>query len=103
MTTFTFNGKPATELQYQQKITDQQLFNAKIHNLAQVIHDYWHNINPYAKPYLNAMFELDKVTDHYYNEDGITIILYFLSNANSWRGEVAKRVKAELRRRCVVK
>jgi hypothetical protein len=26
-----------------------------------------------------------------------SVVLYFLSNASSWRGDVAKRVKAELK------
>jgi hypothetical protein len=29
-------------------------------------------------------------------DDAKTIVLYFLANAQTWRGEVAKRVKAEL-------
>jgi hypothetical protein len=50
-----------------------------------------------AVPYLDAMSCLDKVTDTYGCEDGETQVLYFLANANGWRGETARRVKTELK------
>jgi hypothetical protein len=31
-------------------------------------------------------------------DTGKSIVLYFLSNAGTWRGETAKRVKAELKK-----
>jgi hypothetical protein len=54
--------------------------------------------NPYfgAVPYLQAMMCLDKVTDNYGFDTGKSIVLYFLANASSWRGEVARRIKKEL-------
>jgi len=54
-------------------------------------------VSPYARPYLDAMQTLDKITDDYFADSGKSIVLYFLANANSWRGEVARRVKAELK------
>ena len=50
-----------------------------------------------AVPYIEAMRNIDSVNDMFDAEDGKSIVLYFLSNAASWRGEVAKRVKAELK------
>jgi hypothetical protein len=50
-----------------------------------------------AKPYLQAMLELDTVQDKYYEDDARSIVLYFLSNASTFRGEVAKLLKAELK------
>tara|TARA_R110000868_G_scaffold263878_1_gene522492 strand:+ start:607 stop:864 length:258 start_codon:yes stop_codon:yes gene_type:complete len=50
-----------------------------------------------AVPYLDAMATLDKPTDKYGMDSAKSIILYFLSNATSWRGETAKRVKLELK------
>jgi hypothetical protein len=50
-----------------------------------------------AKPYLGAMLTLDKITDKYMCDDAKTIVLYFLANANTWRGDVARRVNAELK------
>ena len=49
-----------------------------------------------AVPYLDAMSGMDKITDNYYLDSGRSIVAYFLSNASTWRGETAKRVKLEL-------
>jgi hypothetical protein len=53
-----------------------------------------------AVPYLDAMASLDKPSDNYGMDSGKSIILYFLSNATTWRGDTAKRVKAELKAMC---
>ena len=49
-----------------------------------------------AVPYLKAMSNMDKITDAYGCDSGSSIVNYFLANAQTWRGETAKRVKAEL-------
>ena len=52
-----------------------------------------------ARPYLEAMFECnttDKDTQ-YYAETVKSVVLYFLANITNWRGDDAKRIKAELR------
>lgn len=58
--------------------------------------------NPYfgAVPYLQAMHSLESIRHNYYYDDGKSIVLYFLANANTWRGDVARRVKAELKALC---
>lgn len=53
-----------------------------------------------AVPYLEAMESMIHVTDTYIADSGKSVVLYFLSNANTWRGETAKRVKAELKAMC---
>ena len=55
--------------------------------------------NPYfgAKPYIHAMSQLDSITDNYYHDSAEMVVRYFLANANTWRGTVARNVKAELR------
>lgn len=50
-----------------------------------------------AVPYLNAMCQLTSVNDNYGYDSGYSIVIYFLSNAQTWRGETAKRIKAELK------
>ena len=57
----------------------------------------WPKVNYGAKPYLDAMACLNKVTDDYGADSGRSVVLYFLANANTWRGPDAKRVKAELK------
>lgn len=69
----------------------------QIHTIAEEIQRDWKDINMDAKPYLEAMFQLDTINDSYGMESGKSIILYFISNATSWRGDTARRVKAELR------
>lgn len=49
-----------------------------------------------AKPYLDAMYSLDSINDNYIADTGRSIVSYFLGNAQTWRGETAKRIKKEL-------
>ena len=49
-----------------------------------------------AVPYLQAMATMYAITDSYGMDDGRSIITYFLSNAGTWRGPVARAVKARL-------
>ncbi len=57
----------------------------------------WTTVTPYALPYLQAMFTMRDVESPYYADSGKSVILYFLANAASWRGETARRIKAELK------
>lgn len=68
-----------------------------LHNIAGEIIKDWPN--PYfgAVPYIAAMRHIESVTDSYGHDDGKGIVIYFLSNAKTWRGETAKRIKAELK------
>ena len=50
-----------------------------------------------AVPYLRAMGELETIKDKYGYDDAKGIVLYFLSNAKTWRGDDARRIKAELK------
>ena len=50
-----------------------------------------------AVPYLDAMRSLDSVGDAYGWDSGRDIVSRFLANAGTWRGDVARRVKAELK------
>lgn len=52
-----------------------------------------------AVPYLRAMRCLSSVDEHYGQDSGRMIVVYFLSNARTWKGETARAVKAELKRR----
>lgn len=65
--------------------------------ISQDIRKDWTKINYAAKPYLEAMESLSQITENYYSDSGKNIVLYFLSNAGSWRGEVAKQIKEELK------
>ncbi len=65
--------------------------------IAREIHKCWSPMYFGAVPYYQAMRELDKITDSYGLDDAKTIVIYFLSNATTWRGEDARRIKAELK------
>jgi hypothetical protein len=69
----------------------------ELYKIAQEIRKEWPNANYAAVPYLNAMCGLSSVNDSYGLDDGKTIVLYFLANAGTWRGEAARRIKAELK------
>lgn len=68
-----------------------------LHEIARDISFTWAKLSPYAKPYVDAMRGLRDINDTYYSDDARSIVLYFLSNAGSWRGDDAKRIKAELK------
>jgi hypothetical protein len=70
-----------------------------LNQIAQLVYDDWKPVNYAAKPYLEAMSTLRSIKDNYIQDSGYSIVAYFLSNATSWRGEVAKAVKKELNRR----
>lgn len=68
-----------------------------LNTIAKDIRSDWTTITPYARPYLNAMLSLESINDSYFADSAKSVVLYFLSNAASWRGDVARRIKAELK------
>lgn len=68
--------------------------------IAREIRREWHKPSYSAKPYIEAMLHLSTIDDRYYFDSARTVILYFLSNARTWRGDVARRVKKELKDMC---
>ena len=66
--------------------------------IAAEIRKTWPNMNPAAKPYVDAMATLRSVDENYYLDSGRSVVRYFLANAGTWRGEDARRIKAELNR-----
>ena len=69
----------------------------KIYEIANEIEVTWKNVNYAARPYLDAMGSLTDITDNYYADSGRSVVNYFLANAGHYRGEDARRLKAELR------
>ena len=68
-----------------------------LHTIANEIRADWKQ--PYfgAVPYLDAMQTLDKIEDKFFFDSARSVVLYFLSNASTWRGDTARRIKAELK------
>jgi hypothetical protein len=50
-----------------------------------------------ADPYVDALLTMDDATQPYYADSGESVVLYALSNLQSYRGETARRVKVELK------
>lgn len=67
-----------------------------IKTIAAEIRQDWAKVNYGAKPYLDAMGSLDKITDKYYADSGSSVVAYFLANATQWKGEKARTTKKEL-------
>lgn len=65
--------------------------------IAEDIRAHWPKVNYGAVPYLEAMLSLHEITDNYGYDSAESIVRYFLANAGTWRGEDAKRIKAELK------
>lgn len=65
--------------------------------IASEIDSDWKKVNYAARPYLDAMYSLNNIGDSYYLDSGEGVVLRFLANAGTWRGETAKRVKLELK------
>ena len=71
--------------------------NRPLSEIAREIRTDWTKVYFGAVPYLDAMSTLNSIDDDYYMDSGKSIVLYFLANAGTWRGDVARRVKKELK------
>lgn len=67
--------------------------------IAREIKQTWKNVYFGAEPYLQAMATIDSSDKNapYMLETAEDIVIYFLANATYWRGEDARRIKAELK------
>ena len=68
-----------------------------ISTIAFEIEGKWAKVNYAARPYLDAMKSLNSIDDMFHYDTARSVVLYFLSNASAFRGEDAKRLKAELK------
>ena len=79
--------------------------NRKLSEIAKDILQHWKN--PYfgAKPYIQAMAQIPSAEPdaNYGYETAEDIVIYFLANATTFRGEDARRIKAELKKQYNIK
>lgn len=68
-----------------------------IYEIAADIERNWAKVNYAARPYLDAMHSINSINDMFYADTAKSVVLYFLSNARSFTGENAKRIKSELK------
>ena len=69
----------------------------KLYEIANEIELTWTKVNYAARPYLSAMKECGDIDGTYIADTNRSVVAYFLANASSWRGDDARRIKAELR------
>ena len=69
-----------------------------LYEIAADIRADWKHIYYGARPYLDALGDLDRMTDTFGVDSAKWIVAYFLSNATTWKGPKAREIKAELRR-----
>lgn len=69
-------------------------------DIAKDIRANWKNVYFGAEPYLQAMEQIHSTEPDapYLFEDAETQVMYFLANAQYWRGEAARRIKSELKK-----
>ena len=65
--------------------------------IARDIRKSWKKLSYMAQPYVEAMEQGDKITDRYIMGDYVTVVMGFLANSSGFRGEDARRIKAELK------
>ena len=68
-----------------------------IKEIAYAIDSDWVKVSPHAKPYLDAMKEIETINESYYAESAESVVLYFLANAQTYRTPNAKNYKAQLK------
>lgn len=64
--------------------------------IAREIRANWPNMYFGARPYLQAMETLSSMEDRFFDDDARSVVIYFLANAQTWRGDTARRIKKEL-------
>jgi len=77
-------------------MSDNKQTTRPLYEIASEIRKDWKKVYFGAVPYLDAMQTLDSIKDNYYMDSGDSIVRYFLANAGTWRGDVARRIKKEL-------
>ena len=63
---------------------------------AEIKSDWGGRMNKASAPYVAAMETLKTIDEDYGPESAVEIVARFLTVSNAWRGQTARRVKAEL-------
>lgn len=68
-----------------------------VYEIARDIRRNWVRPSVGARPYLLAMECIHDVNDTYGADSAKSVIRFFLSNAQFWRGDTARKIKQELK------
>lgn len=74
-----------------------------LYTIAREIRTDWKNVYFGAKPYLEAMGMLNSINDTFGLDPAKDIVIRFLCNAQTWKGETARRIKKELKQLAGIK
>jgi hypothetical protein len=69
----------------------------ELNQIAILIRRQWTGMYFGAVPYVEAMLCLKTIDDNFGQDSARSIVTYFLGNAKTWRGEIAKAVKSKLK------
>jgi len=75
---------------------DEAKVSRPLYIIANEIKKDWQKVYFGAVPYLDAMYQLDKISDNYGCDSAKSIVAYFLCNASQWKGDKAREIKKEL-------
>jgi hypothetical protein len=68
-----------------------------VSEIAYAIAKDWQNVSPYALDHLNAMKNISDINGQYFADSAKSVVMYFLANASTYRGENARAYKALLK------
>ena len=78
-------------------IIEYNLEKMTLSQIADLISNSWNNMPLKIDEYVEAMSQIESIEDKYGDyETGAEIVTYFLANAKSWQGDIAKDVKQHL-------
>jgi len=66
--------------------------------IAYMVRKDWKQVHYTAQPYLDALGEIAE-DGTYYQDSWQSVVAYFLCNVGTWKGDNARMIKAELKRR----
>lgn len=69
-----------------------------LYQYAGTIKRNWGTVASEAKPYVDAMYQLDQITDNFGADSAREIVIRFLVNSRGWKGDTARDVKKELKK-----
>jgi len=74
-----------------------------LYEIASEIRKDWKPICPHAQAHLVAFDNATSIDEMYMYDSVKGEVCYFLSNAGSWRGDVARKIKKELKKMAGIK
>lgn len=84
---------------FDQETEKENYDEMSLESLAFEILKDWEDIPKSAFQYVNAMTQIQNIDDEYGLDDGRKIVAYFLTSARTWKGDVARKIKKELKDR----